>query len=155
MIAGIAACCIAEVLKSENEIVRQYGIFLPFTVSCVVLVLGQGKTQVPTTHHITICAAYAMAAGGSIGWGVLAGVAVHIVGDFLGRIFHVHGDVYICPAAMSIVVISLITIGLLPAIGAYSLTFLPWGLLGAMIVLSAWLQHWDTKAISPEQNISA
>lgn len=155
VIAGIAACCTAEVLASENEMLRQYGVFLPFTVSCVVLVLGQGKTKVPTTHHITICASYAMAAGGNIGWGVLAGVAVTIIGDFLGRVFHVHGDVYICPAAMSIVVVSLIVMGLLPAIGAYSLTILPWILLGAMVVLSAWLQHRDAKSASADKSISA
>ena len=155
VIAGIAACCTAEVLASENEMLRQYGVFLPFTVSCVVLVLGQGKTKVPTTHHITICASYAMAAGGNIGWGVLAGVAVTIIGDFLGRVFHVHGDVYICPAAMSIVVVSLIVMGLLPAIGAYSLTILPCILLGAVVVLSAWMQHRDAKSTSAEKSISA
>ena len=155
VIAGIAACCVSEVLASENEMFRQYGIFLPFTVSCVVLVLGQGKTQVPTTHHITVCTAYAMAAGGSIGWGVLAGVAVTILGDFLGRVFHVHGDVYICPAAMSIVVISLLVKGLLPAIGAYSFTSLPWALLGAAVVVSAWLQHRDTNAAAAQQKMTA
>ena len=155
VIAGIAACCVSEVLASGNEMFRQYGIFLPFTVSCVVLVLGQGKTQVPTTHHITICAAYAMAAGGNIGWGVLAGVAVHIVGDFLGRVFHVHGDVYICPAAMSIVVVSLIVMGLLPAVGAYSLTSLPWVLLGFLVIGSAVLQHRDEKSAAKPTNLSA
>lgn len=155
VIAGIAACCTAEVLASENETFRQYGIFLPFTVSCVVLVLGQGKTKVPTTHHITICASYAMAAGGNIGWGVLAGVAVHIVGDFLGRVFHVHGDVYICPAAMSIVVISLIVMGLLPAIGAYTLTSLPWILLGVLAVGSAFLQRKEDRHTSFGSSLSA
>ena len=155
VIAGIAACCTAEVLASENEMLRQYGVFLPFTVSCVVLVLGQGKTKVPTTHHITICASYALAAGGNIGWGVLAGVAVTIIGDFLGRVFHVHGDVYICPAAMSIVVVSLIVMGLLPAIGAYSLTLLPWILLGAAVILSAWMQHRDSKSASTGKEITA
>ena len=155
VIAGIAACCTAEVLKSGNEMFRQYGIFLPFTVSCVVLVLGQGKTQVPTTHHITVCAAYSMAAGGNIGWGVLAGVAVHITGDFLGRVFHVHGDVYICPAAMSIVVISLVTKGLLPAVGAYAFTSLPWVLLGAMLLLSGWMQRRDTKTASTHTSAAA
>lgn len=155
VIAGIAACCTAEVLASENELLRQYGVFLPFTVSCVVLVLGQGKTRVPTTHHITICASYAMAAGGNIGWGVLAGVAVTIIGNFLGRVFHVHGDVYICPAAMSIVVVSLIVMGLLPAIGAYSLTSLPWILLGAAVVLSAWMQHREGKSAPTGKEIPA
>lgn len=155
VIAGISACCTAEVLASENAMLRQYGVFLPFTVSAVVLVLGQGKTKVPTTHHITICASYAMAAGGNIGWGVLAGVAVTIIGDFLGRVFHVHGDVYICPAAMSIVVVSLVVMGLLPAIGAYSLTVLPWILLGAAVVLSAWMQHRDSKSASTGKQISA
>jgi len=118
-------------------------------------VLGQGKTQMPTTHHITVCAAYAMAAGGNIGWGVLAGVAVHILGDFLGRVFHVHGDVYICPAAMSIVVISLATKGLLPAIGAYALTSLPWGILGMLVILTAWMQRRNTKSAAASTATSA
>ena len=155
VIAGIAACCTAEILASENELLRQYGVFLPFSVSAVVLVLGQGKTKVPTTHHITICASYALAAGGNVGWGVLAGVLVHIVGDFLGRVFHVHGDVYICPAAMSIVVVSLLTMGLLPAVGAYSLTSLPWVVLGALFVFSAWLQRREARSASTEKSISA
>ena len=120
-----------------------------------MLVLGQGKTKVPTTHHITLCASYAMAAGGDIGWGVLSGVLVTITGDFLGRVFHVHGDVYICPAAMSIVVISLLTKGLLPAIGAYSLTFLPWVLLGAAVIISAWLQHRESESSPQKANLSA
>ena len=155
VIAGIAACCTNQVLASENELFRQYGVFLPFTVSCVVLVLGQGKTKVPTTHHITICASYAVAAGGNVGWGVLAGVLVHIIGDFLGRVFHVHGDVYICPAAMSIVVVSLLTMGLLPAISAYTLTLLPWVLLGAAVVLSAWMQHRDSKSAPQSIDMAA
>ena len=155
VIAGIAACCIDQVLASENPLFRQYGVFLPFAVSSVVLVLGQGKTQVPTTHHITICASYALASGGNIGWGVLAGVVVHIVGDFLGRVFHVHGDVYICPAAMSIVVVSLLTMGLLPAINAYSLEFLPWVLLGIAVILSAWMQRKDSKQVPHTTDMAA
>ena len=155
VIAGIAACCTEQVLASENPLFRQYGVFLPFAVSAVVLVLVQGKTQVPTTHHITICASYALAAGGNVGWGVLAGVLVHIVGDFLGRVFHVHGDVYICPAAMSIAVVSLLTMGLFPAINAYSLTILPWVLIGAAVAASAWMQRQDSKAASAKPDIPA
>ena len=155
VIAGLAACCTSEIVSSENELLRQYGVFLPFTVSAVVLVLGLGKTQVPTTHHITICASYAVAAGGNVGWGVLAGVLVHIVGDFLGRTFTVHGDVMICPAAMSIVVVSLLTMGLLPAVNAYSLTLLPWILLAAAVVVSAWLQHREAKAEAADSSLSA
>ena len=155
VIAGIAACCTDQVLASENHLFRQYGVFLPFAVSSVVLVLGQGKTQVPTTHHITICASYALASGGNIGWGVLSGVLVHIIGDFLGRVFHVHGDVYICPAAMSIVVVSLLTMGLLPAINAYSLEFLPWVLLGIAVIISAWMQRKDSKQIPHTTDMAA
>jgi len=155
VIAGLAACCTSEIVASENALMRQYGVFLPFAVSSVVLVLGQGKTQVPTTHHITICASYAVAAGGNVAWGVLSGVLVHIVGDFLGRTFTVHGDVMICPAAMSIVVVSLLTMGLLPAVSAYSLTLLPWLLLAAAVVVSAWMQHRGSKATAADTNISA
>lgn len=150
VIAGLAACCTSEVLLSENAAVRQYGVFLPFTVSAVVLVLGQGKTQVPTTHHITLCASYAVASGGSIIWGVLAGIAAQVIGDFLGRVFHVHGDVYICPAAMSIVVVSLMVMGLLPVVGAYGLPdWAMWSVLAVAAVASALLQHRQSKASSP------
>ncbi|MBQ4579732.1 MAG: hypothetical protein IJA83_03660 [Clostridia bacterium] len=155
VIAGLAACCTSEIVASENALMRQYGVFLPFAVSSVVLVLGQGKTQVPTTHHITICASYAVAAGGNVAWGVLSGVLVHIVGDFLGRTFTVHGDVMICPAAMSIVVVSLLTMGLLPAVSAYSLTSFPWLLLAAAVVVSAWMQHRGSKATVADTNLSA
>ena len=88
-------------------------------------------------------------------WSVLAGVLVHIIGDFLGRVFHVHGDVYICPAAMSIVVVSLLTMGLLPAINAYSLTFLPWVLLGIAVILSAWMQRKDSKQVPHTTDMAA
>ena len=155
VIAGIAACCTDQILTSENELFRQYGVFLPFAVSCVVLVLGQGKTQVPVTHHITICASYALMSGGNVGWGVLAGVLVHILGDFLARVFTVHSDVSICPAAMSIVVVSLLTMGVFPAINAYSLTSLPWVLLGIAVVVSIWMQRNDSKAESQTIDMSA
>lgn len=146
VIAGLAACCMAEILQAESAALRQYGVFLPFSVSCIVLVLGQGKTQVPTTHHITLCAAYAVAAGGSVAWGVLAGIAAQAAGDFLGRAFHVHGDVYICPAAMAIVVISAVVMGLLPALNAYALpdTIL-WAFLAVLCAVTAWMQHRDAK----------
>lgn len=151
VIAGIAACCTTEVLASESAAFRQYGVFLPFTVSCIVLVLGQGKTQVPTTHHITLCASYAVAAGGSIVWGVLAGIGAAVIGDFLGRVFHVHGDVYICPAAMSIVVVSLIVMGLLPALNAYALPDAPlWLLLAAAAALSIWMQKREKQSASAD-----
>ena len=150
VIAGFAACCTQEILHSSSEAMRRYGVFLPFSVSCIVLVLGQGRTKVPTTHHITLCAAYAVAAGGSIAWGVLAGIAATVVSDFLGRAFHVHGDVYICPAAMSIVVVSLLVMGLLPALQAYALPdALIWGLLAAMAAACAWLQHRERGAHVP------
>lgn len=96
-----------------------------------------------------------MAAGGNIGWGVLAGVLATITGDFLGRVFHVHGDVYICPAAMSIVVISLLVMGVLPTIEAYTLTSLPWALLGAAVVVSAWMQHRESQSAKAETNLPA
>ena len=150
VIAGLSACCTSEILASPNEAFRQYGIFLPFSISAVVLVLGQGKTKVPATHHITVCASYAVAAGGNIGWGVLAGIAATILSDFLGRVFCVHGDVSICPAAMSIVVVSLLVMGLLPVIGAYTMLLLPWLLIAVAVIISAWLQHRDNRASSSQ-----
>jgi len=52
--------------------------------------------------------------------------------------------VYICPAAMSIVVVSLMTMALLPALNAYALPDAPlWALMAVLCIATAWLQHRD------------
>ena len=56
---------------------------------------------------------------------------------------------------MSIVVVSLVVMGLLPVIGAYTLTSLPWVLLGTMVFLSAWMQHKGTKSAAASTATSA
>lgn len=121
LIGGMASCCVSEVLASENPLVAQYGIFLPFGFSSIVLLLNLGSTRAPTTHHITLCAAYAMAAGGSIAWGIIAAILAVIASDFLGRTFHLYGDGFVCPAAMSIVFVAPLVRWLLPLTGIYTL----------------------------------
>ncbi|MBQ8616086.1 MAG: hypothetical protein IJ418_01110 [Clostridia bacterium] len=145
LIAGAAACCVQEVLSSENALFAQYGIFLPFGISCVVLLLTLGGTKAPTTHHITLCTAYAMAAGGSLGWGILAGVLATFAADFLGRTFHMHGDAYVDPAAMAICTVTPLVQWLLPMTGLHQTQVLPFMLLGLWLA-GAWVFQYRRKS---------
>ncbi len=153
LIAGLAACCVEQVVASENATFAQYGIFLPFAVSCLVLLLNLGGTKAPVTHHITLCAAYAMAnGGGSIAWGILAGISATFAADFLGRCFHVHGDCYVDPAAMAICTVTPLVQWLLPMTGLYQLwpDVLPWVIL-VVTLAASWALQARCKADSPIQ----
>lgn len=143
LIGGMAGCCVSQVLASENASFAQYGIFVPFGVSCLVLLLNLGGTNAPVTHHITLCAAYAMASGGSLGWAVLAAMMATVAADFLGRTFHMHGDCYVDPAAMAITMVAPIVRWLLPTLGLYGILpeLLPWALISAWLIISGILQY--------------
>lgn len=151
LIGGMASCCVAQVLASENAAFAQYGIFLPFAVSCLVLLLNLGGTQAPVTHHITLCAAYAMAnGGGNIAWGILAAIIATFAADHLGRAFHMHGDCYVDPAAMAICVTTPLVQWLLPMTGLYQVWAegLPWCLIAALLAVTWYIQQEQTDSRS-------
>jgi hypothetical protein len=111
-------------------------VLVGFTISAFSLIFAYVGVGIPVTHHITICAAYGVAAsGGNFLWGVAGALMAAFIGDFLSRIFHCNGDVHVDPPALGIAPTSLLLLGVFPAIGAYSLTWLPYIVFALAIVL--------------------
>jgi len=78
-----------------------------FLLSAASLIFTQMGFPVPGTHHITLVAAYAGAATGSVLIGALFGVIAALVGEFMGNTFNSYCDSHIDPPACTIFVLSL------------------------------------------------
>ena len=157
LIAGMAACCVSQVMASDNAAFAKYGVFLPFGFSSIVLLLNLGGTNAPTTHHITLCAAYTMAnGGGSIGWGIIGGIVAVFMADLLGRTFHMYGDCYVDPAALAICVTTPLVQWLLPMTGIYQFLpeFIPWVIIAAAAVVSYLLQRKQARSTPSNREVS-
>lgn len=102
------------------DALRDNGYFITFFVSASSLMFATMGFSIPTTHHITLPAAYAvynlMSANGFatdlpilnlLVWGMAIGIAGALIADFCADIFCVYGDVHIDPPAMGICVTSL------------------------------------------------
>lgn len=113
--AGLLSAYIALLIGAENG-----GAVLGFAISAISLaVLGYGL-QIPVTHHITLVAAVAALASGSLIWGTLFGVAAALLGEFMADLFLVHGDTHIDPPAATIATLTSVSL-LFSAIGVYSI----------------------------------
>lgn len=112
--AGLLSAYLAKFIGAENG-----GVVFGFAISAISLApLGFGL-KVPVTHHITLCAAVATAASGSLIWGVLFGVGAAILGEFMANTFLVHGDTHIDPPASTIATLTTVSL-ILAALGVYS-----------------------------------
>ena len=104
--AGLLSAYLAIFIGAENG-----GVVFGFAISAISLIpLGYGL-KVPVTHHITLVAAVAAAASGSLIWGGLFGVGAALLGEFWANTFLVHGDTHIDPPATTIA--SLTTLSLI------------------------------------------
>lgn len=113
--AGFLSAYIAILLGAENG-----GVVLGFAVSAISLLpLGFG-IKVPVTHHITLVAAVAATASGSLIWGLLFGVTAAIVGEFMANTFLVHGDTHIDPPACTIAALTTVSL-IFGYIGIYNI----------------------------------
>jgi len=111
-------------------------VLVGFTISAFSLIFAYVGVGIPVTHHITICAAYGVAAsGGNFLWGVAGALMAAYIGDFISRLFHCNGDVHVDPPASGIAPTSLLLLGVFPAIGAYNLSWLPYVVFGIAVVL--------------------
>ena len=111
--AGVLSAYIALLIGPENG-----GVVMGFAISAISLsLLGLG-VQVPVTHHITLVAAVAASASGSLLWGAVFGIAAGIVGEYMANTFLVHGDTHIDPPACTIVVLTSLSI-IFQAVGVY------------------------------------
>jgi len=113
--AGLLSAHIALLLGAENG-----GAVLGFAVSAISLALLAFGLKVPVTHHITLVAAVAATASGSLIWGALFGVLAAIVGEIMANLFVVHGDTHIDPPAATIATLTSVSL-LLAALGVYNL----------------------------------
>lgn len=96
---GLMAAFIAKVTNEP---------LIPFCISAIFLAFVCCNVNVPGTHHITIVAAYATVATGSMLAGVVAGVLAAVLGAQLESIFNQNNDTHIDSPAFTIAVGSFI-----------------------------------------------
>jgi len=106
----------------QNAQTAGAAVFVGFCISAASLFFLQFGAPIPVTHHITLCASYAVvASGGNLYWGFAAAIVAAFLADFLARTFYNYGDVHIDPPAMAITVTSFLLLGLAPMIGLYKI----------------------------------
>lgn len=111
--AGVLSAYAALLIGAENG-----GVVLGFAISAISLTLLGMGVQVPVTHHITLVAAVAATASGSLLWGAVFGIGAGIVGEYMANTFLVHGDTHIDPPACTIAALTTVSI-LLFTLGVY------------------------------------
>lgn len=95
-------------LVSSYYAVEFNAVTLGFCISAASLMFTQMGYALPSTHHITLSAAYAAAATGSIVVGGIFGIIAALMGDFCEKTFNSYCDSHIDPPATTISVLSLI-----------------------------------------------
>ena len=96
---GLMAAFIAKITNQP---------LIPFCISAIFLGFLCCNVNVPGTHHITIVAAYAAVATGSMAAGTVAGVLASVLGTQLENIFNQYNDTHIDSPAFTIAVGSFI-----------------------------------------------
>lgn len=94
-----------------NSYVAAYFGFAISTFSLIYINLG-----IPVTHHISVCAGYAIVAlllenpnlsvEVCLVWGIAFAILATFLGDILGSLFYVYGDSHIDPPGLAIMVVS-------------------------------------------------
>lgn len=103
-------------LVSSYYAVEFDAVTLGFCISAASLMFTQMGFPLPSTHHITLSAAYAAAATGSILVGGIFGIIAALMGDFCEKTFNSYCDSHIDPPATTITVLSIISFTLLQAL---------------------------------------
>ena len=117
--AGLMSAYIAKTVGGANG-----GTVLGFAISAVSLIFLQVNFKIPVTHHITLTAAVATVASGSLIWGAAFGLLAAFVGEFYSRLFLIYGDTHIDPPACTIATLTSLSI-VLSAVGVYAALVLP------------------------------
>lgn len=111
--AGLFSAYFALQLGAANG-----GGAIGFGISAASLVFLAFGLKVPVTHHITLVAAVAALASGSMLWGAIFGILAAIVGELMAALFEVHGNTHIDPPAATIAALTSLSL-LLSALGVY------------------------------------
>ncbi len=99
--------------------VPNVGHVIGFAISAVSLIILQFGGKVPVTHHITLTAGVAAMASGSLIWGALFGLVAAFIAEYVSRLFLVYGDTHIDPPAVTIALLTSLSL-LLAALGVYA-----------------------------------
>ena len=113
--AGLLSAYLALLIGAENG-----GVVFGFAISAISLTLLGLGVQVPVTHHITLVAAVAATASGSLIWGAIFGIAAGVVGEYMANTFLVHGDTHIDPPAATIATLTTVSL-IFAALGVYNI----------------------------------
>lgn len=137
-------------VNSGSDALRDTGYYITFFISASSLMFATMGFGMPTTHHITLPAAYAvynlMAANNFAGdlslinlmvWGMAIGIAGGLIADLLSDVFMVYGDVHIDPPAMGICVTSMFCMYVLGgSAGMLNNIIIPIAIIGVAAVLA-------------------
>lgn len=111
VIAGYVTLEIGRLLPEVGEAAVSIG-FAISAVSLIFAVIGKG---VPVTHHMTLTAAVAASLCDDMTTGLIVaavvGAVAGVLGEFLARAFHVHGDTHIDPPGNAIWSLTAIVFG--------------------------------------------
>jgi len=117
--AGLMSAYIALTLGPDRG-----GVVLGFGFSAASLIFLQYGTKVPVTHHITLVAAVAATASGSLIWGAAFGILAALVGEVVSCLVYDYGDTHIDPPATTIALLTSLSLAV-QALGIYTLIALP------------------------------
>ena len=117
--AGLMSSFIAKTIGAQHG-----GNVVGFAISAVSLAFLQMGFKVPVTHHITLTAAVATVASGSLVWGAAFGLLAAFIGELYSRLFLIYGDTHIDPPACTIATLTSLSL-ILSALGVYAALGLP------------------------------
>lgn len=123
-------------LMLQNPETVPVAAFVGFCISAVSLIMMFFGSEIPVTHHITICASYGVvASGGSIWWGFAAALAAAFAGDFFARTFYCYGDTHVDPPATTIALVSFVLMTIIPK-GVYEIEYIAAGIMALAVIYS-------------------
>ncbi|HHT64190.1 MAG TPA: hypothetical protein GXZ75_10990 [Clostridia bacterium] len=100
-VGGLSAY-VTQVMLAGDAAIASQAIFVGFCISAASLIFLQVGQGIPITHHLTITAAYAVAASGNIFWGIAMAIIASQLADIGSRLFLIHGDTHVDPPACAI-----------------------------------------------------
>lgn len=140
-------------LMLQNPATAPVAAFVGFCISAITLIMLFFGSEIPVTHHITLCASYAVVASdGSIWWGFAAAVAAAFAGDFFARTFYCYGDTHVDPPATAIAFISFIVMTVIPP-AVYDIEYIAVGLIILAIIYGFLRRH--TQIVECRVNLAA
>lgn len=111
LMVGLVVCYTGEILKNAGvsmEILQGSYPGFVFAISATSLIFAQMGFTSPTTHHISITAAYAFVWSGNPLIGVIVAIIASILGDLFVKTVNSHADSHIDPPACTIFILSFI-----------------------------------------------